>query len=260
MPACLTPAFCFATLMLVGARPTNRSLQKALIASGANCSANFNVAARPEARRCLTDGRCSLFDQLQSKRRTVIRCCIRCIVCAVSLLTCLALDGEVPLPILSKLVAGHSRLLMTIYYTKPGVARTTQVLNGASAKLEASAAEGLQRFLAQVTYEQLVTGAAYNSLEGVQAALPVRPEERNPIGWMVRHLGICLVGGNTSPTDGNSRIGGCFNGGAMLQRNNVDPTSNRYSPCPAAPAIASVAAGLSPSHGSLMHCALTSTT
>ena len=150
----------------------------------------------------------------------------------VSLLTCLALDGEVPLPILSKLVAGHSRLLMTIYYTKPGVARMTQMLNEASAKLEASAAEGLQRFLAEATYEQLVTGAAYNSLEGVQAALPVRPEERNPIGWMVRHLGICLVGGNTSPTDGNSRIGGCFNGGAPLKQNNIDPTHNRYSPVP----------------------------
>jgi hypothetical protein len=153
----------------------------------------------------------------------------------VSLLTCLALDGEVPLPILSKLVAGHSRLLMTIYYTKPGVARMTQVLNEASAKLEASSAEGLQRFLSEATYEQLVKGAVYNSLEGMQAALPVRPEDRNPIGWMVRHHGICLVGGNTSPMEGNSRIGGCFNGGALLQRNNIDPTHNRYSPVPGGP-------------------------
>lgn len=153
----------------------------------------------------------------------------------VSLLTCLALDGEVPLPILSKLVAGHSRLLMTIYYTKPGVARMTQVLNEASVKLEASAAEGLQRFLAEASYEKLVTGAVYNSLEGVQAAIPVRLEDRNPIGWMVRHYGLCLVGGNTSPTDGNSRIGGCFNGGAVLKRNDIDPTLNRYRPVPGGP-------------------------
>lgn len=153
----------------------------------------------------------------------------------VSLLTCLALDGEVPLPILSKLVAGHSRLLMTIYYTKPGVARMTQMLNEASAKLEASAAEGLQRFLAEATYEQLTAGAVYNSLEGVQAALPIRPEDRNPIGWMVRHHGLCLVGGNTSPTDGNSRIGGCFNGGALLRRSDTDPTTHRYSPVPGGP-------------------------
>jgi hypothetical protein len=142
----------------------------------------------------------------------------------------LALDGDVPLPILSKLVAGHSRLLMTIYYTKPGVGRMTQILNESSAKIEASAAEGLQRFLAEASYEQLATGAVYNSLEGVQAALPVRLEDRNPIGWMVRHHGLCLVGGNTSPADGNSRIGGCFNGGAALERNNIDPTHNRYSP------------------------------
>ena len=148
----------------------------------------------------------------------------------VSLLTCLALDAEVPLPILSKLVAGHSRLLMTLYYTKPGVARMTEVLNGASTKLEASAAEGLQRFLSQASYEQLGSGAVYNSIEALRAALPERPVERNSIGWMVRHHGICLVGGNTSPAEGSIRIGGCFNGGPSLRRDNADPTHNRYSP------------------------------
>jgi hypothetical protein len=33
----------------------------------------------------------------------------------VSLLTCYAMEGQVPMPVLSKLLAGHSRLLMTLY-------------------------------------------------------------------------------------------------------------------------------------------------
>ena len=36
----------------------------------------------------------------------------------VSLLTCYAMEGQVPMPVLSKLLAGHSRLLMTLYYTR----------------------------------------------------------------------------------------------------------------------------------------------
>jgi hypothetical protein len=108
----------------------------------------------------------------------------------------------------------------------------TQVLNEASTKLEASAAEGLQRFLSEASYEQLDSGAIYNSLEGIHAALPVRPVERNAIGWMVRHHGICLVGGNISSMEGNHRIGGCFNGGALFRKNTVDPTHNRYNPVP----------------------------
>lgn len=51
----------------------------------------------------------------------------------VSLVTALALDGEVPFAILQKLV-GHSRLLMTLYYNKPGVARIRAVLTEADEK------------------------------------------------------------------------------------------------------------------------------
>lgn len=138
----------------------------------------------------------------------------------VSLLTCLALDAEVPLVVLSKLIAGHSRLFMTLYYTKVSVGRMTDVLNQASDRLDASAAEALQRFLAEASYEQLVSGAAINDEAGMRAALAARPEDRNPVGWMPRHHGICLVGGNTSPIESNSRIGGCYNGGALLKTDN----------------------------------------
>lgn len=36
----------------------------------------------------------------------------------VSLITCYLVDAKIPLPVVSKLLAGHSRMLMTLYYTK----------------------------------------------------------------------------------------------------------------------------------------------
>jgi hypothetical protein len=49
----------------------------------------------------------------------------------VSLITSFALEGGVPIPILSKLVAGHSRIIMTLYYTKVGQAYMQKVMNEA---------------------------------------------------------------------------------------------------------------------------------
>jgi hypothetical protein len=135
----------------------------------------------------------------------------------VSLLTSLALDAEVPLVVLSKLVAGHCRLLMTLYYTKISVLRMTDVLNDASAHLAASADQGLQRFLAEASYEQLASGVIANDEAGLHAALPSNRADRNPVGWMARHYGLCLVGGNTSPVAGYTRLGGCFNGGGRFR-------------------------------------------
>ncbi|WP_318472828.1 gamma-mobile-trio integrase GmtZ, partial [Photobacterium leiognathi] len=36
----------------------------------------------------------------------------------VSLITCYIMDAKLPLPVVSKLLAGHSRIIMTVYYTK----------------------------------------------------------------------------------------------------------------------------------------------
>jgi hypothetical protein len=152
----------------------------------------------------------------------------------VSLLTCLALDAEVPLVVLSKMIAGHSRLVMTLYYTKVGIARMTQVLNEASEKLDATAAEGLQHFLSEASYDQLGDRSIFNSLDGIQAALPEQTLDRNPVGWMPRHHGICLVGGNTSPSHDNGRIGGCYNGGPVLKKN-IRPNLSIYDGVPGGP-------------------------
>jgi hypothetical protein len=145
----------------------------------------------------------------------------------VSLVTALALDGEVPFPILQKLV-GHSRLLMTLYYTKPGAARIRAVLAEANEKLSASKEKSISEFLKNAEYAHLVEKAVCNSQAALAASLPEHPASRNAAGWMLMHHGLCLVGGNTSELEDSNKIGGCHNGGANIG----SESAPKYGPVP----------------------------
>ncbi len=133
----------------------------------------------------------------------------------VSLITALALEGQVPFPILQKLV-GHSRLLMTLYYTKPGATRIHNVLFGAAERLEANKEASIQNFLLDTEHDELLQKAICNSVPSLAAVIPQHPAARNPVGWMPMHHGLCLVGGNTSEVEDNGAVGGCYNGGPNL--------------------------------------------
>ncbi|MEW5838068.1 MAG: VPA1269 family protein [Pseudomonadota bacterium] len=133
----------------------------------------------------------------------------------VSLITALALEGQVPFPILQKLV-GHSRLLMTLYYTKPGATHIRDVLLGAAERLEARKESSIQNFLLDTAHDELLQKAICNSVPSLAAAIPQHPAARNPVGWMQMHHGLCLVGGNTSEVEDNGAVGGCYNGGPNL--------------------------------------------
>ena len=133
----------------------------------------------------------------------------------VSLITALALDGQVPFPILQKLV-GHSRLLMTVYYTKPGASHIRDVLRGAADRLEANKEASMENFLLETEHDELLQKAICNSVPSLTAAIPKHPATRNPAGWMPMHHGLCLVGGNTSELEDNSKVGGCYNGGPNI--------------------------------------------
>lgn len=133
----------------------------------------------------------------------------------VSLITALALQGQVPFPILQKLV-GHSRLLMTLYYTKPGASHIRDMLLGAAERLEVNKEASIQSFLLDTEHDKLLQQAICNSLPSLTAAIPQHPGARNPMGWMPMHHGLCLVGGNTSEVEDNSTVGGCHNGGPNL--------------------------------------------
>lgn len=148
----------------------------------------------------------------------------------VSLITALALEGQVPFPVLQKLV-GHSRLLMTLYYFKPGASCIHDVLLGAAERLEANKEASIQNFLLDTEHDELLQKAICNSVSSFIIAIPQHPAARNPAGWMPMHHGLCLVGGNTSEVEGNGAVGGCYNGGTMISKgsSSVGP---KYGPVP----------------------------
>ncbi|WP_246883704.1 gamma-mobile-trio integrase GmtZ [Pseudomonas koreensis] len=148
----------------------------------------------------------------------------------VSLITALALEGQVPFPILQKL-AGHSRLLMTLYYTKPGASHIRDVLTDAAKRLEENKEASIQSFLLDTDHAQLVKQAICNGVSGLATAVAPHPAARNPVGWMLMHHGLCLVGGNTSEIEGQSSVGGCYNGGALMTKGTA-ATPPKYGPVP----------------------------
>jgi hypothetical protein len=133
----------------------------------------------------------------------------------VSLITCYAMDTDLPLPVISKLLAGHTRLLMTIYYNKITPSVMAETMKEANARLIEKGESSLKNFLVDAEMNQIELRAAYHSDDhnSVEAVLA----NRNPIGWEERATGLCLVGGNTVRSDELSIVGGCWNGGPIIR-------------------------------------------
>ena len=129
----------------------------------------------------------------------------------VSLITALALDGQVPLAILQK-IAGHSRLVMTLYYTKPSAQQSQEAIQAGVVRLNELADQTIIDWLANAEYEQLVQDVIANDQASFVAAVPEPKHLRAPAGWMNMVDGLCLVGGNTVEVDSP----GCHNGGPNI--------------------------------------------
>lgn len=148
----------------------------------------------------------------------------------VSLITAYTMDTALPLPVVSKLLAGHSRLLMTIYYNKITPSVMAEKMEQAHTELDANAQASLRVFLKDAELSQIHTRAACNNQESVQAAIA----NRTPIGWESRWTGLCLVGGNTVRSDELSTLGGCWNGGPIVKES-TQVHSRVYGPVPNGP-------------------------
>ncbi|EDK28378.1 hypothetical protein VSWAT3_15738 [Vibrionales bacterium SWAT-3] len=131
----------------------------------------------------------------------------------VSLITAYTMDTQLPLPVISKLLAGHTRLLMTIYYNKITPSVMAEKMNEAHGELDAKSKQSVRNFLKDASMEQIQCKMVFHSDDSIQAALA----NRNPIGWEVRSCGLCLVGGNTVKSDEVSTLGGCWNGGEVIR-------------------------------------------
>lgn len=138
----------------------------------------------------------------------------------VSLITAYALEGGVPMPVLSKLIAGHARLIMTIYYVKAGVAHVTELMNAAEKRILETGQQSFRRFLANASYDQIESRAAFNNPD----ALSVLSQQKSPAGMVVEDRGICPMGGS-----------GCNCGGERATDAVADPSQNIYLPVPGYP-------------------------
>lgn len=115
----------------------------------------------------------------------------------VSILTALSVDGGVPLSILSKCVAGHATVLMTLYYLKQGPSYISQQLAEAQARMLDKEKENYFRFLQDCEIAQAESVVAFNDRAGLMAV-----QDRNVSGWIVGDLGICPVGGSMCAVGG----------------------------------------------------------
>lgn len=148
----------------------------------------------------------------------------------VSLITCYALEGTVPIPVISKLLAGHSRLLMTLYYTKITPSVMAERMRQSENLIEQNETESLRSFLSDAKLRQIKCKTAYNDEASIESALV----NCNPVGWEHRDKGICLVGGNTVKSNELSTLGGCWNGGELL-RDAKTPRARVYDAVPNGP-------------------------
>jgi len=127
-----------------------------------------------------------------------------------SLITHLIIDGDVP-PILMMKIAGHARFIMTIYYTKVGITNIQNAIKEGTERIEAFKYQSFERDLLSAKEDQIRNRIVFNA-EDWKSVLSVNPADRNPLGWMHLHDGICLAGGNTGGSPSNP---GCHNGGII---------------------------------------------
>lgn len=103
----------------------------------------------------------------------------------VSLLTALYLEGGVPLPFLSKCIAGHASIAMTLHYLKLSPQHMNDCMNNAAQRIRASEHANLQRYLVNL---QRDIRTVYASNEPVLARAAVQGGDD---GLMVGGLGLC---------------------------------------------------------------------
>lgn len=108
----------------------------------------------------------------------------------VSLITAYALEGGVPFHILSKLIVGHARLIMTLYYTKAGKAHVTEIMREAERKMLEQEKSIYRRFLQEATYQQIQERFAVND----HAALFAASQQKSAASFVFEDKGICLMG------------------------------------------------------------------
>ena len=123
----------------------------------------------------------------------------------VSLITHLATEGGVEMQILSECIAGHARILMTLYYKKSGVAYVSDVMESASERIKDETTEQKNwiRWVKDASLKQLEVNSA---TVDVSVAHAIKDAFSQGGASLIRtNLGLCAKGGM-----------GCANGGKVV--------------------------------------------
>jgi Putative integrase len=107
-----------------------------------------------------------------------------------STLTSLHLAG-VPIEVLSKVVAGHATILMTLRYTKFDAAHVNDILTQARMQVVAAGRNQFANFLQNATLEQAMRMTARLSDDGLHQ---IKGPYDEPTGWSRLEVGICPNG------------------------------------------------------------------
>jgi len=131
-------------------------------------------------------------------------------------LTSLA-EAGVPIEVLSKIIAGHASILMTIYYIKYGDGYITETLTKAKRQVEDNAKNDLKNWLLDATYEEAKRYMVANNETGLATLL-----ENKALSaiWGGSSLGICPFGGRR-----------CDDGGPMTKKA-TKSTKAKFGPVP----------------------------
>jgi hypothetical protein len=129
-------------------------------------------------------------------------------------LTSLA-EAGVPIEVLSKIIAGHASILMTIYYIKYGDGYVTETLNKAKRQVEDNAKNDLKNWLKDATYEEAKRYMVANCETGLITLLE---DKALSAVWGGSSLGICPFGGTR-----------CNDGGPLIKKESK-ATKSKFGP------------------------------
>ncbi|MFM1978925.1 MAG: hypothetical protein RLZ68_190 [Pseudomonadota bacterium] len=121
----------------------------------------------------------------------------------VSLISYFILDLKMPIAVVSKMIAGHATIIMTLYYTKFGKAYMREVLSDAEKNELEAERTNHRRFLADATLEQVSQRFAYVSEDAVRSAISNQGAEA---AFVFDDKGICPNGARSCDV-GGERIG-----------------------------------------------------
>lgn len=148
----------------------------------------------------------------------------------VSLITALVVDGRVPIEIVQRLV-GHSRIIMTLFYTKINSMNMQKALAEGMKRLSEASANAERLFLQNANAEQIRNYSAYHDEASAFSAVGIsmEPEDRKGASWTRVVGGYCPVGAVARNTE-SGLSAGCFNGGGLTGSKKIGISSSDYGP------------------------------